>query len=106
MALNNKKQVRRIVVDGTPYIWKFNENARYQRNTFRAYVADKRTHALSIDFSDVYCSSGTPYVAGEAEASGVNLFTPVWAATSFDMHCRTAGIHSREGLHSKLADRF
>jgi len=90
-----KKKLRKIIVDGTEYLWNFDPGYRptcspsdlYKcYDTFTAFLAGSKTSLLRVHFTTWECPivggplrNGEPLVFGEP-ASGINLHTPRWAA--------------------------
>lgn len=92
-----KKKLRKIVVDGQEYLWKFtaayvctDEATRSYRcsDWFTAYAANDRSCPMHVHFEtweDAAAGGPLRYggeiVLGNISTAGVNLYTPRWAAT-------------------------
>ena len=89
-------KLRKIVVDGAEYLWKFEPGYREKTDSpgnpyecfdiFTAFLAGRKHSPLRVHFITWECAIvggplryGGPLVLGD-ENSGINLHTPKWAA--------------------------
>jgi hypothetical protein len=91
-----KNRLRKITIDGSEYLWKFDPGYRriespaqpYEcHDTFTAWLAQSRTSPLRVHFTAPESPAGGgplrhggPLASG-GPSSGINLHTPKWAAT-------------------------